>query len=65
MEFQDTIDYVLEHNDSIGVARGVEDSWEVYDRESFGEYIGAITQEGIDFLRGKGIRIYGQTKDNA
>lgn len=58
MEFQETIDYVLEHHDSIGVIRGVEGSWEVYDCETLGEYIGVVTQEGLDFLRSRGIEMY-------
>ncbi|WP_461152347.1 hypothetical protein [Saccharopolyspora tripterygii] len=65
MEFQDTIDYVLENLDSIGVARGIEGSWEVYDRESLGEFVGAITEEGLDLLRSNGVEVYRRGKETA
>lgn len=60
MDFADTVEFIEARYNEIGLIRGIEDSWLAHDTDT-GDYLGVITQEGLEYLRSVGITTYGRS----
>ena len=60
MDFADNVKFIEDRYDEIGIIKGIEDAWDVYDTGT-GDFVCVITQDGLDHLRHKGITTCGRS----